>query len=152
MNMKNEMKVGSMKIDPDEYGPLLEQVTVDIRWISPSMKDKWSGFIAENPELGIRVTVAASRKTRKKWHLKRKLGFMPSNGPVPERKVIRKLKDRVLEDMDFMVDRYIVQGYGKISKSLAVHVERWRKIVDPSKRPDKDHWKDVEPDVDDKDL
>lgn len=109
-------------ITPRDYQDLTADVITDVKMVK---KDHgWAGWVATNEEYGIVMSKWSNNPFIKKW----------------KRVMFKRLKEEVIEDIDFMVDRYIVQGYSKVNDSLRKHIENLKKIVDVSKHKDPGHW------------
>jgi hypothetical protein len=118
-----ERPVGHVMILPRHYPPLNEPVDVSIYLCVD--KDGWIGWVGVNEKYGIRCCVSSNVLKRSRWWN------------------VRKLVKDVVDDLDFLVDSYIIQKCDKIAPDLARVVDNLKKIVDVTKRAGDDHWKEV---------
>jgi hypothetical protein len=53
---------------------------------------------------------------------------------------IPELKERLIENIDFLVDQFIILNPPKMSKQMKEAIELFKEIIDPSKRIEEEHW------------
>ena len=121
--------MGTYTITPADFAPLLVPIEVKIfMYKDDSDGTEYIMWNGDNEELGIHSVVNSRILKRSKWWN------------------VRKLKADTLIDLDFMVDSYLVQKNDNVTEDLRAIIGRWKKIADPSKRKDKNHWTTEEPD------
>ena len=122
--MRDEKKVDTITITRSDYMPLINPVTIDVKIVEDG--DGWIGWIGENDDLSIRECVSSRLFPRWKWLAK------------------RRLKTHAVVTLDYLVDRYIIQGIDNITEGLRKCINRLRKIVSPKRRKDNWHWEMAE--------
>ena len=114
-----------MTIRPGEHPALVKPISIVV-----SIIEGEEGFVCwhgGNDELGIRASTSSRWFPRWKWYN------------------LRKLREEVVVDLDFMIDSYLVQDCHVMNDALRKCVDVLKGYVDPSKRTSKDHWVDVVP-------
>jgi len=118
-----EIPIGLITIEPSEYPALLKPVTLHVSMYEDMIDStRWIGWIGENEKLGIRCCVSSR--------------FFPRSA----RWNIRKLKKEIIDDIDFIVDMYLVQKAQNAPPGSRRTIDAWIKYADPSKYPGKEHW------------
>lgn len=114
---------GTFEVTRRDYAPLLQPI--EIKCSTSTDNDGRIWWVGENDDLGIRVATSSRRFPNWRWL------------------AIRRLKSRVVDDLDFMLDRYIIQGRDKITDHLRGCVNVLRRITAPDLRKDDRHWGDA---------
>lgn len=117
--------MGKITIRSRDYPAIVKDVVVPV-YIEDDLFDgkDWRSWVGDNRDLCIRA-VSSSKFPISKWKW---LNF-------------RNLKKKIVIDLDFMVDCYLVQGNGNVSKDLAAVIEHLKEYVDPEKLPEKGKWR-----------
>jgi hypothetical protein len=121
--MVAEIPAGTFTVTASDYPAIIKPVTVAIS--IHTGKDGWVGWIGENEDLGIRAAVSSHVFKRWKWWN------------------ARKLKRSTIEDIDYLVDSYLVQGKDNVTEDLRCIIQNWKGYADPAKRPGTIHWREA---------
>jgi len=98
----------TLKIAQNDYQPLRRSIYFNLEYDA-----EWSFWIAENEELGIRVSKPSLVET----------------------------KEELITMLNFMVEYYLIQKTKeKLSEKLIESIENLRKIIDLTKKSDAEIW------------